>query len=82
MGVAIGMDSEETNDWMLALIAGQFLYIALVDLVRVCVCVCVCFRVLVRVCAYTYTHTHACTHTHTHAHTHTHTNLWMKLYCV
>ena len=33
IGVAIGTDSQTTNDWLLAVIAGQFLYIALVDLV-------------------------------------------------
>ena len=33
IGVAIGTDSEESNEWLLAVIAGQFLYIALVDLV-------------------------------------------------
>lgn len=32
IGVAVGTDSEATNDWLLAVIAGQFLYIALVDL--------------------------------------------------
>ena len=33
VGVAIGTDSEESEEWLLAVIAGQFLYIALVDLV-------------------------------------------------
>ena len=33
IGVAIGTDSKATNGWLLAVIAGQFLYIALVDLV-------------------------------------------------
>jgi zinc transporter ZupT len=32
VGVAIGTDSEESEEWLLAVIAGQFLYIALVDL--------------------------------------------------
>ena len=32
-GVAIGTRSEEANKWLLVVIAGQFLYIALVDLV-------------------------------------------------
>jgi zinc transporter ZupT len=32
IGVAIGTDSKATNGWLLAVIAGQFLYIALVDL--------------------------------------------------
>ncbi len=33
VGVAIGTDSEEAQNWVLAFTAGQFLYIALVDLV-------------------------------------------------
>ena len=33
IGVAIGTDSEKSEEWLLAVIAGQFLYIALVDLV-------------------------------------------------
>ena len=32
-GVAIGTESKEGNEWLLTVIAGQFLYIALVDLV-------------------------------------------------
>ena len=34
VGVAIGVASEEANGWILALAAGVFLYISLVDLVR------------------------------------------------
>ena len=34
VGVAIGVASEEANSWILALAAGVFLYISLVDLVR------------------------------------------------
>ena len=34
VGVAIGTRSTETNNWILAIAAGVFLYIALVDLVR------------------------------------------------
>ena len=33
MGVAIGTASEAANEWILAVTAGVFLYIALVDLV-------------------------------------------------
>ena len=33
VGVGIGTNSEEANSWILALAAGIFLYIALVDLV-------------------------------------------------
>ena len=35
VGVSIGTESEQANDWILAVTAGQFLYIALVDLVSV-----------------------------------------------
>ena len=34
VGVAIGTANEEANNWILAIAAGVFLYIALVDLVR------------------------------------------------
>ena len=34
VGVAIGTRSVETNNWILAIAPGVFLYIALVDLVR------------------------------------------------
>ena len=33
VGVAIGTNNEEANNWILAIAAGVFLYIALVDLV-------------------------------------------------
>ena len=33
VGVSIGTGSEAADSWVLAVIAGQFLYIALVDLV-------------------------------------------------
>ena len=33
VGVTIGTDSESANGWILTITAGQFLYIALVDLV-------------------------------------------------
>ena len=33
VGVAIGTNTEEANNWILAIAAGVFLYIALVDLV-------------------------------------------------
>ena len=33
IGVAAGTHSEEANDWILAIAAGFFIYIALVDLV-------------------------------------------------
>ena len=35
VGVSIGTDSEAADSWILAIIAGQFLYIALVDLVSI-----------------------------------------------
>ena len=38
VGVAIGTSNESANNWILALAAGVFLYIALVDLVRGRVC--------------------------------------------
>ena len=34
IGVSVGLESEEANSWMLAATAGTFLYISLVDLVR------------------------------------------------
>ena len=34
IGVAVGTANEEANNWILAVAAGVFLYIALVDLVR------------------------------------------------
>ncbi len=37
VGVAVGTESEEAQNWILAVTAGQFLYIAFVDLVRVTV---------------------------------------------
>ena len=37
IGVAIGTSNEEANNWILAIAAGVFLYIALVDLVSECV---------------------------------------------
>ena len=50
VGVAIGTDSEESEEWLLAVIAGQFLYIALVDLVSQDTV----FRTLIiRTCIYT-----------------------------
>ena len=38
IGVSVGLASQQANGWMLAVAAGTFLYIALVDLVcrRVC----------------------------------------------
>ena len=36
VGVALGTGSTETTNWILAIAAGVFLYIALVDLVSVC----------------------------------------------
>ena len=33
VGVSIGTGSETADSWILAIVAGQFLYIALVDLV-------------------------------------------------
>lgn len=35
IGASVGMVSVEANTWMLAVVAGTFLYVALVDLVRV-----------------------------------------------
>ena len=37
IGVGIGTSETEANDWILAITAGVFLYIALVDLVSVMV---------------------------------------------
>ena len=34
IGVSVGLASEHANGWMLAVAAGTFLYISLVDLVR------------------------------------------------
>ena len=34
VGVTIGIESEESNQWILTLAVGLFLYVALVDLVR------------------------------------------------
>ena len=33
IGVAVGTESEDANNWILAIAAGIFIYIALVDLV-------------------------------------------------
>ena len=38
VGVAIGTNNEEANSWILAIAAGVFLYISLVDLVSDAVC--------------------------------------------
>ena len=38
VGVAVGTESEEANSWILAIAAGTFIYIALVDLVSVFYC--------------------------------------------
>ena len=40
IGVSVGLASQQANGWMLAVAAGTFLYISLVDLVGVCLCVC------------------------------------------
>ncbi len=52
VGVAISSISEDANGWILAVAAGIFLYIALVDLVSytTCTCliyVCICNTVLI-----------------------------------